>query len=195
MCRPRNRLQVLSAPRSAWRSRWPRAPPVESNNQDAGVGGGGAAGTFGGGGPGAICDEAGQCACVRIASIGLPGHYGVAGDDTTAFTDWLSSKSTATVDMYTTQPTLTPDFLAQYDVLIIQWLTDSNSGPYWSFSSDEVNALQAWVQGGGGLITLSGYDSNSEEVTPLNQLLSFTDISYNPDTVLGTCPGRSATAG
>jgi hypothetical protein len=149
---------------------------------------GGGVGIFGASGGGqAVCDAAG-CACVRIASIGKPGHYGVAGDDTTAFTDWLNSKSNASVDMYTTRPTLTAAFLSTYDVIIIQWLTDSNSGPYWTFSNDEINALQSWVKSGGGLITLSGYDSNSQEVVPLNQLLSFTDLSYNTDTVLGSCP-------
>jgi hypothetical protein len=163
----------------------------QENPDGGGAGGPGGSGvSFGTGGPGQTeCDDAGQCSCVRIASIGLPGHYGIAGDDTTAFTDWLTTKSTASVAMYTSQPTLTADFLSQYDVLIIQWLTDSNTGPYWTFSTDEISALETWVQAGGGLITLSGYDSNSQEVTPLNQLLSFTDISYNPDTVLGTCPG------
>lgn len=156
---------------------------------DGGGGGGsGGVGSFGGTGPGqTVCDDAG-CSCVRIASIGKPGHFGIAGDDTTAFTDWLNSKSNAAVDMYTDQPALTAAFLSSYDVIILQWLTDSNSGPYWTFSSDEISALQSWVEGGGGLITLSGYDSNSQEVVPLNQLLSFTDISYNTDSVLSTCP-------
>jgi hypothetical protein len=133
--------------------------------------------------------DAGKCG--RIASIGMPAHYGVAGlnsDSTTAFTDWLNTKSSAAVDIYTTHPTLTSALFAKYDVVIIQWLTDSNSGPYWTFTDDEVNALKTWVNGGGGLITLSGYDSNPQEVVPLNRLLSFTDISYNMDDVLASCP-------
>ncbi len=152
----------------------PGAPPVELMG-----------GPFvsGGGGQPLNCDG-GHCTCINIASIGQPAHYG----DTTAFTDWLNSKSTAAVDMYTTHPTLTTDFLAKYDVLLVQWLTDSNAGPYWTFTDDEVAALQTWVNGGGGLITLSGYDSNSQEVVPLNRLLSFTDISYNMDDVLAACP-------
>jgi hypothetical protein len=154
----------------------------------------GAAGT----GPGDLLGsariaDAGKCG--RIASIGQPAHYGVAGlnsDSTTAFTDWLNSKSSATVDIYTTHPTLTADFFSKYDVLITQWLTDSNTGPYWTFADAEVSALKTWVNGGGGLITLSGYDSNAQEVAPLNRLLSFTDISYNTDDVLAACPSSSS---
>ena len=77
-----------------------------------------------GGGQPLNCDAA-RCTCINIASIGQPGHYG----DTTEFTDWLNSKSTAAVDMYTTHPTLTADFLSKYNVLLIQWLTDSKDRP------------------------------------------------------------------
>jgi hypothetical protein len=137
------------------------------------------------------CDDAGHCSCMNIASIGKPGHYGAGNDNTDAFTGWLNTQSSASVDMYMTKPMITPAFLANYDVLIIQWLTDSNSGPYWTFAASEVTALKAWVDAGGGLVTLSGYDSSSQEVTPLNQILSFTDISYNMDDVLGACNGNS----
>jgi hypothetical protein len=132
---------------------------------------------------------------VRIASIGQPAHYGVAGpnsDNTTALTTWLNSKSSAAVDMYVTHPVLTAGFLGKYDVLIVQWLTDSNTGPYWTFGDDEVAALGTWVNEGGGLITLSGYDSNPEEVVPLNRLLSFSDISYNMEDVLAACPASGS---
>ncbi len=144
-------------------------------------------GGLGGGGIPLDCDG-GRCTCVNIASIGKPAHYG----DTAAFTDWLNSKSTAAVDMFPAHPTLTGAFLSQYDVLIVQWLTDSNSGPYWTFTDAEIEALKEWVNGGGGLVTLSGYDSNSQEVVPLNRLLSFTDISYNTDDVLAACPAAVA---
>jgi hypothetical protein len=155
-------------------------------SQSSGAGGNGPGDLLGGSG---IAD-AGHCG--RIASIGRPAHYGVAGlnsDSTTAFSDWLNSKSSATVDIYTT---LNANLCAKYDVLIVQWLTESNSGPYWTFTDDEIAALKAWVNGGGGLIALSGYDSNAQEVVPVNRLLSFTDISYNTDDVLAACPSSSA---
>lgn len=139
------------------------------------------------------CDDAGRCTCFNIASIGLPGHTGFQGgmDSTTAFTDWLNEQSSANVDMYTTRPTLDADFLAKYDVLIIQWLVDGISGEdgtgYWTFTAAETAALDTWVKAGGGLITLSGYDAQAQEVMPLNQLVqATTDMSYGTADVLGT---------
>ncbi|MDP9148773.1 MAG: hypothetical protein M3O36_02350 [Myxococcota bacterium] len=141
------------------------------------------------------CDTSENCTCINIASIGQTAHYGVAGlnsDSTVAFTDWLNSHSSASVDLYKARPMITADFLAKYDILIIQWLTDSNTGPYWTFDPSEIAALKTWVTAGGGLITLSGYDTSPEETRPLNQILSFTDISYNMDDVLTGCPPASA---
>ncbi len=139
------------------------------------------------------CDDAGRCTCFNIASIGLPGHTGFQGgmDSTTAFTDWLNQQSSANVDMYTTRPTLDADFLGKYDVLIIQWLVDGVSGEdgtgYWTFTSAETAALDTWVKAGGGLITLSGYDAQAQEVMPLNQIVqATTDMSYGTADVLGT---------
>ena len=94
------------------------------------------------------------------------------------------------------RPILTAAFLARYDVLIVQWLVDGMSGGngtgYWSFSADELAALKAWVEAGGGLITLSGYDAQAQEVTPLNQIVqAVSDLSYGTADVLGN-PGASS---
>lgn len=130
------------------------------------------------------CTDAG-CTCFNIASIG---HLGVYGDGTTELVNWLNTESSAAVALYETKPTLTADFLSQYDVIILQWLSDGNNGPYWQFSQSEVSALSDWVHAGGGLITLSGFEPNSAEVAPLNTLLSFTDLSYGTSDILGACP-------
>jgi hypothetical protein len=143
-----------------------------------------------------VCTDAG-CTCIRIASIGHEGTWGACGmygDSTSAFETWLDTQSTATVDTYVAKPALTTSFLAQYDVIILQWLRDvsdgGSDGNLWQFSPAEVAALQSWVEGGGGLITLSGYDGDGQEVTPLNTLLSFTDFSYNTDATYGSnCTG------
>jgi hypothetical protein len=163
----------------------------------------GAAGPSDGGQP-QSCSDAG-CTCLRIASIGHEGIWGACGqsggDGTSALVSWLNSQSTAKVDTYDlSKPTLTADFLAPYDVIILQWLRDvsdgGTDGPLWQFSASEVSALAAWVNAGGGLITMSGYDAQSgNEVTPLNTLLSFTAFQYNmdmtngSDTTGGTCWG------
>jgi hypothetical protein len=140
------------------------------------------------------CSDGG-CTCIRIASIGHEGVWGACGegggDGTSALTTWLNTQSTAKVDTYDTmKPTLTAEFLAQYDVILLQWLRDvsdgGNDGDLWSFTPAEVSALAAWVNAGGGLITLSGYDGQSNEVTPLNTLLSFTAFTYNMDGTNGS---------
>ena len=132
------------------------------------------------------CTDAG-CTCFNVASIGQLGTY---GNGSTELVNWLNTQSSASVALYQTKPTLTADFLNQYDVIILQWLSDGSGsrGGYWQFSQAEVNALGAWVKAGGGLITLSGFEPSSGEVGPLNTLLSFSDISYNTDDILGTCP-------
>jgi len=114
--------------------------------------------------------------------------------DTQSFIDWLNNQSNASVDTYTTKPAITANFLAPYNVLVFQWLADvpCTSGPcdassYWQFSQDEVNALQTWVNAGGGIVTMSGYESSSSEINPINTILSFTEMQYGPDDVLGTC--------
>ena len=60
--------------------------------------------------------------------------------------------------------------------------------------ADELAALKAWVEAGGCLITLSGYDAQSQEVTPLNHSCRPSRTSRTaPPTCSGT-PGRRAIA-
>ncbi|MGH7438134.1 MAG: hypothetical protein ACRENE_20820 [Polyangiaceae bacterium] len=151
------------------------------------------------------CDDSGtHCSCFNIASIGQPGCSGCeaagnGGDTTSSFVDYLNAHSSASIDSYTTKPALTADFLAKYDVLIIQGLYDGCSGktgspPWsitgnlWSFSSTEIAAVKTWVAAGGGLITLSGFVSDTTEVQPLNALVEAVtnnDISYGTADVHG----------
>jgi len=129
------------------------------------------------------CDEAGRCSCFNIASIGHPGCTGCegasgGGDTTASFVDYLNQHSSANVDLYASKPALTADFLASYDVIILQGLFDDcgtvgavGGNSFWTFGSDEITALTTWVQNGGGLITLSGFVADSTEVTPMNSIL------------------------
>ena len=133
-----------------------------------------------------------MCPPFKLAVIGKPGKWGAnpGGDPDAALQDWLNSNSagTAQVDNFTNRTTLTPDFLAKYNVIILAGLAeDSNNGPWWTFSADEVTAFRAWVENGGGVISLSGYSGNSAEIAPANQLLAFSGIAYRPDSVSGTC--------
>jgi len=177
-------------------------PGGGNTNQPPGAGGsegvqGGSGGldisiTSGNGGGGGVtfrrpmvCDANGEnCTCMNLASLGAIATYGAGDDNTAAFEDWLRTKSTAQVDFYPTRQTLTPDFLANYDVIILQDLRG------WNFSGDELAAMQAWVEGGGGVISMIGYFSgDAAEIVPPNLLLGFTGMSYNGDDVPSqTCP-------
>jgi len=139
------------------------------------------------------CDGGDGCTCapLNVALLGKPGKWGAnpSGDPDTALRDWLSSNSagTARVDNFTNRVTLTSDFLATYNVVILASLSDdSNSGPWWTYSADEIAAFQAWIQNGGGVISLTGY-SSGDEMAPSNQLIGFSGITYNSDGVWGSC--------
>ena len=136
------------------------------------------------------CDGGGDCTCppFNVAVIGQPGKWGAAHpqpDPPTALMDWLNSSSAGTsrADNFTDRKTLTPDFLATYNVIIFGSLSDdSDVGPWWTFSADEIAAVQAWIENGGGAIFLSGYSSGNEQA-PSNQLLAFAGIQFNQDRV------------
>ena len=154
-----------------------------------------------GGSPPVVDEDSGmtcvgnKCTCINIAEFGKTGTFGaVQGQDgSTAFQQWLNSKSTAVVDVYDTRTTLTPELLAKYQVVILQDLTNTVAygaqSDFWTYSSDEVKAVSDWVNSGGSIISLTGYFSdNAYETGPTNQLLAFSGISYNPDDIMGSCP-------
>jgi hypothetical protein len=138
-----------------------------------------------------VCDpETGECTCINIGMLGrLPSFGAVPGqDNTAALQAWLNAKSSAVVSVHNTDVELTPELLAEYDVLILQALEDQDGGPYWSHTPEEIANLEAWVRAGGGIIGLTGYGAQSAEVNPTNKLLAFTGFSYNTDDIFPQCP-------
>lgn len=170
---------------------------------------GGSGATGGGGGSGAVMGAGGSVAnggsgnviqvpdsgtgasgpCLTIGMLGrLPTYGAVPGqDNTAALQEWLNTTSTAAVDVITADTTLTSEFLAKYDVLILQALEDREGGPLWSFTADEKSNFEAWLRGGGGLVTLTGYGAQPAEVNPTNELVAFTGMSYKTDDILPNC--------
>lgn len=135
----------------------------------------------------------GDPTCVRIGMFGRPPSYGAmqnGADNTDALRSWLNAhvKAGTSVDTVTTDTPITADLLGQYDVVILQALEKQEGGPYWTFSSDELAEFETWVRAGGGVIALTGYGSQAQEVNPTNQLLAFTGMSFNMDDIFGTCP-------
>jgi hypothetical protein len=134
------------------------------------------------------CDDAGNCSCMNIASLGKVAHYGGNSDSTDAFQQYLNTKSNARLTLQTARATITPELLAPYDIVILQALEDSEYTGFWSYSADEIRTLSDWVKAGNALIALTGYGGDAEEVGPDNQLLAFAGISYGTADTFVSCP-------
>jgi hypothetical protein len=174
----------------------PAGPPQQTIDETGGssTGGTGSGGSIIGttGGTNGTIDGGNTGPCLRIGMLGrLPTYGAVPGmDSTAALQQWLNSNSTAVVAAQVTDTPLTADFLAQYDLLILQALEAREGGPYWQLDAAEVAAFEAWVRAGGGVITLTGYGANPMEVEPTNQLVAFSGLSYAKDDIwiTGSCP-------
>lgn len=121
-----------------------------------------------------VCDAAGNCTCLRLALLGTL-DSAATDTDTQPFVDWLNGNSdgSAVVDMVTVKPALTAEWLAQYDILLV---ANTNA---WHFTDEEKAAVQTWsAEGGGGIISLTGFDSTSGEPAASSQLISFSGVNY-----------------
>lgn len=140
------------------------------------------------------CDDAGKCTCLAILSLGRPGQTGSASGnngDTNAFQAYMNSNTNATMTILETFTPLTDALLSQYDVVILQALQDqTGTSQTWTYGASDVAALEKWVRGGGAIIAMSGYGLNTAEVNPVNQLLSFSGISFGTTNTFGRCPNN-----
>lgn len=118
------------------------------------------------------------CACIKIATWGALGTFGaVPGmDGTDAITAWLNANSTGTADYSATKPAITAEYLAPYDVIVIQDLS-----AWAAFTADELAVFNAWLSAGGGVISLNGYSANGLEMNNVNALLAASGMSYVPN--------------
>ncbi len=126
------------------------------------------------------CDASGtNCTCLRLAMLGTLASA-AKDSDAQAFTDWLNQHAggTATLTNVPTKPTIDATFLANYDILLV---ANVNT---WTLSSDEKAAVEKWATDtGGGIITLTGFDSMAEEPPASSQIISFAGLGYgNPIT-------------
>lgn len=140
------------------------------------------------------CDDAGNCnICLAILSLGQSGLTGSStgnNGDTNAFQDYMNTNTNAKMTMLKTFTPLTDSLLNQYDVVILQALEDSPYNGLWTYQQSDIDVLAKWVKAGGAIIAMSGYGSNPTEVNPLNQLLSFSGISYGTADTFGSCPNN-----
>lgn len=115
----------------------------------------------------------GICDCLRLATLGAPGTFGKGN----VFGSWLNTRSNtpavALADMV-----LTPALLAQFQIIVVQDLHLQRA-----YTKDEIDALEAWVKAGGGLMTLVGYGTPSER-TNVNSILARFGDSYADKQIL-----------
>jgi hypothetical protein len=112
---------------------------------------------------------------LKVATIGYRGTNGT-GD---ALADWISPASQQGVTDLG-NAVLTPELLAPYQVIVVQDVRVGGTGTTLGrhFSTGERDALVQWVNDGGGLLTLTGYESSSSEVENVNLILASLGLSY-----------------
>jgi hypothetical protein len=124
----------------------------------------------------------GICDCLKIATLGLKGKWGQGN----VFANWLATRSDfGAVDLGT--QVLSDALIAPYDVIVAQDLS-TKGGVFGGlggkgYDATEVAALQAWISGGGGLMTLAGYE-DPYSVGNVNTLLAPLGMSYGTSQIL-----------
>ncbi len=120
----------------------------------------------------------GVCDCLRIGIVGVPGS-----NPSSNFVSWLQALGT-TVDRVNTAPgeAFDPPLLAKYDVVIFDRLVRA-------YSAGEATALRAWVEGGGGFVTMTGYANSPDPDFLPNALLAPFGLSYGG--ALSVAPANS----
>jgi hypothetical protein len=115
----------------------------------------------------------GLCDCLHIGFLGELASD--AGDKTGAFESWLIARSDVPFKHVGARDTLTPEVLADLQVLVIGNLRQRGSAGY---SAAELEAFRQWIETGGGVISLAGYTANANDMLPTVQLLAPTGLSY-----------------
>jgi hypothetical protein len=125
----------------------------------------------------------GVCDCLNIATVGHMGPWSNGGN---IFASWLDARSplgaVALGDGELTAETLKPFQI----IVVLHAATEgvANKGveapAHHPFSDAEVDAFDAWVRGGGGVMTTIGYSGDeAAEVVNVNKLLSKLGMGYS----------------
>jgi hypothetical protein len=127
----------------------------------------------------------GSSACQHL-NIGILGNPGA--DPSANFQQWLVMAGTSVQRIQTmTGVPLTQADIQQFDVVILDWLTRD-------YTTSEAAEVAAFVSGGGGLVSMSGYDNNTTDDWHANSLLAPLEVAYTgpllsgPVTMFATHP-------
>lgn len=115
----------------------------------------------------------GVCDCLAIATLGRPGRVG----NGSVFGAWLDQRSNRGAARLG-DAVLTPELLRSYQVIVAEDLSLNHA-----YSNAEIDALEAWIRAGGGLLTLIGYASPTERAN-VNSVLTRFGLSYGPEQIL-----------
>ena len=116
-----------------------------------------------------------MCDCLRIATQGEPGPY----YEGNVFEEWLEARSDTPAATFGNAP-LTPELPDGIQIPVVQDLVRRTQDE--PLTEEEMAAEQAalydWVYGGGGLITLLGYQEADYDCPSINALLTPFGLSY-----------------
>ena len=110
----------------------------------------------------------GICDCLNIALIGNQG-----ANPSAEFQMWLEAQGTQVDRINTMQnEVLDKATLNKYDIIILDYLIRS-------YTPDEAMTTQTWVEGGGGLMSMTGFTNAPLTADRPNSLIKPMGLSYN----------------
>lgn len=119
-------------------------------------------------------DGSSACQHLNIGILGNPGANPSAN-----FQQWLVMSGTSVQRIQTmTGVPLTKADLQPFDVVILDWLTRDYTTP-------EAAVVTAFVNAGGGLVSMSGYDNNTTDDWYANSLLAPLEVAYSGPLING----------
>jgi hypothetical protein len=112
------------------------------------------------------------CLPLEIGALGTPG-----AQDGSDFHGWLAV-SGADVGVITEDAPLTADSLQPFDIVVLEYLTRD-------YTPAEAATLAAWVEGGGGLVSMSGWHYNIPDDLHPNTLIAPLEVAYTGQLLWG----------
>lgn len=113
-------------------------------------------------------EPAAECAVLEIGIFGNPGAY-----DGSAFEQWLRTSGASVLRVQTTaNEPLTAGTLEPFDVVVLDWLTRD-------YTAAEAEALASWVEAGGGVVSMSGWNNVLADDWHPNSLLAPLGVAYS----------------
>jgi hypothetical protein len=96
-----------------------------------------------------LMESAPGCTSLSIGILGNPGAYDAMLD----YDQWLVAGGAGVQRLETTpDEPLTATTLAPFNVVVLDWLTRD-------YSPEEAASFGAWVEAGGGVVSMSGFDN------------------------------------